>query len=319
MTIGLEDGLRTLLYQHLKASFPDAKLDECDVEGVALALLRRGTSLASDTEKLPEGLTLSALEPYRDALDALAESIGPTALAPEGNAPHARHAADNTGYYWVHATHTRKDPANYKPFEGKLAMVRVQLPYAAPRRFSTLIGTVEPSDHLLSTVREANDKYAQALGYPLEHLDLITPPRQLLRFGAISVLIGYRDDSRVPSCFILEAGTALGQPKVLYLGKNMDTKIDRISGYKPTAFSCSDNAYTGQLQMNGDEPELLHITARDILGGTTSAKPYMELSARFTRQTDEISSIWPGFLIARAALIVEARKARGLTNTCKDT
>jgi len=98
--------------------------------------------------------------------------------------------ADTSEYYWAHATHTRHtdQPRRFDPFEGKLAMVRVRLPEREPRRFSTRIGTVEPGDHLLATTYQANDKFAVHLGYELRRLDLITPPRQLLRFGAISVL-----------------------------------------------------------------------------------------------------------------------------------
>jgi hypothetical protein len=64
----------------------------------------------------------------------------------------------------------------------------------------------------------------------------------------------------------------------------------------------------------------LHITARDIMDrGTKSAAPYMDLNVKFTRQTGTVDSIWPGFLIARAALIVLERQNQGLKNTCEDT
>jgi len=262
----------------------------------------------------------AALDAHQKALDAIAAALPQSAHASEGRSSAAVHEADPIGYYWVEATHTRQTPQGYQPFIGELAMVRASLPAREPRRFNTVIGTCEPSDHLLATIFEANEKYQRALGYPLARLDVITPPRQLMRFGAISVYLGYRDASALPCCFILEAGTALGQPKVLYLGKTIDTKINRISGYKPTAFSCADNAYTGAIQLSGHEPVKLHITARDIMDrGTKSAAPYMDLNVKFTKQTGTAQNTWPGFLIARAALIVLDRQQQGLRNTCEDS
>jgi hypothetical protein len=318
MTVNLAKGLRDALHSELHAAFPDAALDDADVEGFALALQRHIPNLSS-LEKLPDAISAGALEPYRPALDALARSVAPGALDATGSAPIQPHPGDPFGYYWVTAIHSRKVPQNYEPFEGHLAMVRVRLPERDPRRFSSAIGSIEPADHLISTVREANDKYANALGYPLQRVELVTPPRQLLRFGAISVLLGYRDASAFPTCYVLEAGTALGQSRVIYLGKTLDAVVNRRTGYKPTTFSCSDNAYTGQLEVVGHEPRRLHVTARDIIANTSSAAPYIDLDVRFERQTGAVRTIWPGFLIARAALIVAERRRRGLTNTCEDT
>jgi hypothetical protein len=315
MTIGLAASIHDLVRAHLRAAFPDAHIDAADVEGFVLALQRR-TQLGPE-EKAP--LSPAALEPYRAALDAFAATLSAGGWSTDGEQRTARHAGDALNYYWAHAKHTRKSPANFPAFEGHLAMVRVRLPDRIPRRFSTPIGTVEPADHLISSVLEANDKYAQPLGYPLQRLELITPPRQLLRFGAISVFLGYRESAGLPTCFILEAGTATGQAKVLYLGKTLTTTINRRTGYQPTAFSCSDNAYTGKLTVEADEPVRLQVTARDIIAGTTSAAPYMEIDVHFAKQTGDIQSIWPGFHILRAAAIVEKRKLDGLENTCEDT
>ncbi|MEY4577361.1 MAG: hypothetical protein RL701_2064 [Pseudomonadota bacterium] len=315
MTIGLPANIHDLVRAHLRQAFPDAHIDATDIEGCVLALQRRGQ--LGPEEKAP--FAASTLAPYRDALDAFAATLAVGSWNADGEQHTARHAGDALDYYWAHAKHTRKSPAGYAPFEGHLALVRVRLPERTPRRFSTPIGTVEPADHLLGSVFEANDKYAQPLGYALQRLDLITPPRQLLRFGAISVLLGYRSATGLPTCFILEAGTATGQAKVLYLGKTLSTTINRRTGYQPTAFSCSDNAYTGKLTVAGDEPLRLQVTARDIIAGTTSAAPYMEIDVHFEKQTGDVQSIWPGFHILRAAAIVEKRKLEGLENTCEDT
>ena len=319
MTAGLAAGVKQTLADRLKEAFPDARFDDCDLEGVALAL-QQNLATSPPDKKLFGTVDSAALDPHKNVLDAIAASLPQGARATDGKSSTLAHEADPIGYYWVEATHTRQSPNGYEPFTGELAMVRASLPEREPRRFSTVIGTLEPSDHLIATVFEANDKYQKALGYPLARLDVITPPRQLLRFGAISVFLGYRDAAALPTCFILEAGTALGQPKVLYLGKTIQTRINRVSGYKPTAFSCADNAYTGEIQLSGHEPVKLRITARDIMDrGTKSAAPYMDLNVKFTKQSGSVQSIWPGFLIARAALIVLGRQQQGLKNTCEDT
>lgn len=319
MNVGLDAVVKQMLADRLKEAFPDARFDEADVEGVALAMQQNLAGSPPD-KKLFGAVNSAALDAHKKTLDALAATLPEGARSADGRAQSPLHEADPISYYWVEATHTRQTPAGYQPFVGELAMVRASLPARERRRFNTVVGTVEPSDHLIATIFEANDKYQKALGYPLARLDVITPPRQLLRFGAVSLYLGYRDATALPSCYILEAGTALGQPKVLYLGKTIDTKINRISGYQPTAFSCADNAYTGEIQLNGHEPVRLHITARDIMDrGTKSAPPYMDLNVRFTRQTGSVTSIWPGFLIARAALIVLDRQGRGLKNTCEAT
>lgn len=317
MTVELSTALREQLSTLLREAFPDARFNDADLEGVALALQRQD-SASTPGHAVLRGTAPTDLEACRPKLDALAHSLSPQLGAADESVNVALHAADPLSYYWAHATHTRQDPQGYEPFTGNLAMVRVTLPATEPRRFSTAIGSVEPNDHLLATLAEVNDKYASSLTYEVQRVDLITPPRQMLRFGAISVLLGYRDPTGLPSCFILEAGTALGQPKVLYLGREIGARINRRTGYSPTAFSCSDNAYTGELQLEGDEPARLLVTARDIMG-SVSAAPYMQLDVQFTKQVGAAKTIWPGFLIARAALIVAERKARGLTNTCEDT
>jgi hypothetical protein len=88
--------------------------------------------------------------------------------APLGCATVAHGAANQvSSYYAVAATHTRLTPAGHRPFRQRFAMVRVSLPLDRPRIFESEIGSVEPADHLIATVREANDKSADTLGYEL--------------------------------------------------------------------------------------------------------------------------------------------------------
>ena len=119
-----------------------------------------------------------------------------------------------------------------------------------------------------------------------------------------------------PICYILEAGTARGQPKVLFLGKTLDAVINQFSGFKPTPFSSPDNAYTGRLHVEGDNPKQLHIKARKILNGA-SQPHYMELMISFTEQTTTLRNVWAGVVLAEAALIVWLHQQRGLPDGCE--
>jgi hypothetical protein len=289
------------LYEVLRRAFPDARLGNADIVALAVALRSAGQSRTP----LPGPLASIDLSPYARDLD------GAAAKYPVGGLTHCpRGPQDEFRYYWAKATHTRKTPSGFEPFVGELAMARVRLPDSVPKAIDTAIGGVEPGDHLIDTVFEANQKYQTSLGYPLARVDCITPTRQGVRFGAISILLGYRDENGPPTCYILEAGTATGQPKVLYLGKAIGTTINAWSGYQPTPFACPTHAYTGQLTLTGDDPKLLHITSRTVNGGTSQA-PYIDISIEFTLQTDDVSTIWPGFLIARAAMIVLERELSG--------
>ena len=315
MPITIEPATQRLLHRTLNESFPDAHISPSDVEALAAAL--HGRQAETPGIALPDKLQNLDLRACAAELESLLKSNTPEAADAEGVGKAARIKDDATRYYWVEGRHTRKHPSGFEPFVGKLAMARVTLPARNPRDFKTAIGSIIPSDHLIATVEEANDKYEKSLGYKIERLDVITPPRQGLRFGAISVMLAYRAGSTSPSAYILEAGTANGQPKVVFLGKTMDTKINQYSGYQPTPFACSTDAYTGTLSMNGDSPDELHITARKIVDGK-SQEAYMDLTAKFAEEHGEhVRNIWPGLLIARAVVIVLSRHLKGIPNGCE--
>lgn len=303
---------RVKLYSALKGAFPDSRPSEADLLALSVCLDRA----RRQGEKLPPELQSIDLEPYERDLEASARELDLPAVE---TTTRPRSALDKVRYYWVISKHTRFAPGGFEPFVGELAMVRVTLPLSRAKTWSTAIGKVLPGDHLIDTVLEANQKYARFLESPLGRVDLITPPRQGVRFGAISVLLGYKNPKDpLPFCYILEAGTATGQPKVLYLGKTMDTTINAYSGYEPTPFACPSHAYTGKLTMNGDDPNVLTIRARRIQGGK-SDPAYMQIEAAFSPQKGDVRTIWPGFLIARAASIVLSRLHRGIPNDCDQT
>lgn len=302
---------RADLYRALKKSFPDAKIGTLDMEALAVCLKKQKDA----GEELPDDLARIDISEYEAELEEQAKHL-PMAQA----YPCSRKSTDKNRYYWIEAKHTRFTPSGFKEFTGELAMARVTLDASKPKKFRTAFGSISPGDHLIDTVFEANQKYASHLGYEIKRLDLVTPARDGLRFGAISVYLGYKKKSdKVPSCYILEAGTATGQPKVLYLGKAPGASINAYSGYKPTPFACPNHAYLGTLTLeNDDDPARLLISSREVVGGV-SKQPYIEIDIDFKLQTDKLMNIWPGFLIARAAGIALGRKLSGKIDTdCGD-
>jgi hypothetical protein len=290
------------LHAALQRVFPDARVKANDLEALAVSLWRARQA----GETLPPDLARIDLSAYSAELSDLSKGLGPNDTASKPQV-----GPDAYRYYWVQSEHSRLDPPGFEPFVGELAMVRVTLPARTPKTFRTQIGDVEPGDHLIDTLLEANQKYARFLEAPLGRVDLVTPPRQGVRFGAISVLLGYKKPKDpLPFCYILEGGTATGQPKVLYLGKTLGATINAYAGYQPTPFACPSHAYLGKLTLDGDEPKLLEIAARKVEGGVSQA-PYIKIRASFQRQQGSLRSIWPGFLIARAASIVWMRELKG--------
>jgi hypothetical protein len=211
-------------------------------------------------------------------------------------------------YYKVHATHNREAP-DYDPFTGHLGMVRVTLPRDQARVIGTAVGDVEPRDHLLATVAEVEHKYGAKIDGEITHVDLVTPPRHHGgRFAAISVYLGFTTRSPTsPSFYVLEAGLATGQPKVLYFAPNFDTRLVSYSGYRPTPFSDVRHVYTARLTPLGDSPLLLQIRAhRD-----ESSRPYLCIHSVF-EETDRPDTSWPAQLLLHAAAIVARRLLDGV-------
>ena len=298
------------LYGALKRSFPDARISDDDMVALAICIHRERKRAA------PLPVELSNID-LRDVADSLErESL----RIPDEEIQTIAAPDDAYRYYWVEANHERSTPQGFGPFTGQLAMARVTLDETRPRTYKTALGKVTPADHLIDTVYEANQKYSRHLGYEIGRLDVITPARQVLRFGAISVMLGFKNKTdKSPSCYILEAGTATGQPKALYLGREIGKPINSYSGYSPTPFACPSHAYLGTLTVkNVDDPDQLSISARAIKDGK-SEQPYINVNIRWTRQSGKVKNIWPGFLTARAVAIVLERAAkRTIPTNCDD-
>ena len=298
-SIDLSPGDRAALTMMLRQSFPDAEVDDEMLAAVAVAGFLDPHS----------GVRLQ-WDQYDGRIEAHAAALG--LRRGSGGAslrlPLRPHAPGAVRYYKVHATHNREHP-DYDPFTGHVGMVRVTLPRDRPQRIATAVGDVEPNDHLLATVAEVEAKYGARIDGEITRVDLITPPRHHGgRFAAISVYLGFTARSPdTPSFYVLEAGLATGQPKVLYFAPSFDTRLVSYSGYRPTPFSDSTHVYTARLTPLGDSPLLLQIRAhRD-----QSSRPYLCIHSVF-EETDQPDTTWPAQLLLRAAAIVARRLLDGV-------
>lgn len=289
---------REALTSMLRRSFPDAEVDDATLGALVL------TAYLDDTSEIRIDW-----DRYRAALDAHvtrfglrcdAGSEGPLVRAPAGELGALR-------YYRAHATHDRAFP-DYDPFTGHLGMVRVALPAEQPQAVSTAIGEVLPADHLLATVAEVRRKYGEQVEEVIDRVDVITPARlHGARFAAISVYLGYTGGRPTPSFYVLEAGLATGQAKILYFAPRIDFRILSYSGYRPTPFADSDHVYTARLTVVGDNPLLLQIHAHRDAG----TRPYMRIAALF-EESKRPDTTWPGHHLVRATKIVARRVIAGV-------
>jgi hypothetical protein len=212
--------------------------------------------------------------------------------------------------YMAHATHERMrrmttNAPMLSAFTGDLPVVRVALPERLTGTradvIATPLGDVHLSgDHLVGSIELVASKYADAahLGYTPARVDLVTPARLTgTRFSAIALYLGYRSlrDAR-PSFYLLEAGTATGEAKMLYFGKTIDTKIVQTSWYLPTPYASPNNTYHGQLKVDGSDPSHLFVQSYE----PAHENPYVQVSVQYEKVTS-LAVPWPGDLTLEAA------------------
>jgi hypothetical protein len=201
--------------------------------------------------------------------------------------------------YLGNATHhrVRSAPPASRPMQSEfmlaLPMVRVSLPDTLTAENATIdteIGDVDlRNDHLLGSIALIDSKYGGAayLGARPERVDLITPARAAHgRFGAIAVYLGYRHKTdRGPWFYLLEAGTATGDAKMIYFSPDMKPITSVTSYYLPTPFVTMRNTYSGGVTMapppNEDEPLKLLVESRS----PGEKDPYITVSVEYKRVT----------------------------------
>ncbi|APR82102.1 Hypothetical protein A7982_07451 [Minicystis rosea] len=237
-----------------------------------------------------------------DVVDGVVETMmhgqgGPNG-APRERAPLARRVSEKTHHLYLgDATHHRVKSAApaQQPMESQftlsLPMVRVTLPEKLDeqtRVIETAIGDVDLSrDHLLGSIDLIHAKYGSAeyLGQRPARVDLITPARLAhARFGAMAVYLGYRKKTdRSPSFYMLEAGTATGDAKMIYFSPNLEPIKSATSYYLPTPFVSMSNTYSGGITMRPapDEDEIAELLVKSYAPG--SKDPYITVTLRYRR------------------------------------
>jgi hypothetical protein len=226
--------------------------------------------------------------------------------------------ADGKTYYFAHATHTRHTSEGQHEFTGDLPMVRITLPSLGPNyaldtthaeSIDTAIGMVYPGDRLLLCLEDAQ-KYVddQEAGTTLSRVDLITPARYAgSRFGAIAVYLLYVGDKIAH--YVLEAGMATGEPRVLYWGPDFKKPITRRSWYAPTMWSKDAHYYVGSLKLTPDMQDIDTLSV-DVHPEkpTKASKPYVSVRVSYAKYAEGASPrvLSPALLTLEAACRVAA-------------
>ncbi len=204
----------------------------------------------------------------------------PTSAEQDDLATARERALERHTVYALAANHDRVKPF-VSNWIGHCQSVRVSLP-ATPEQARTIytrIGRVEPSDHLAFSVQQIVDGYAAQFGTTprVERVDLITGARILSRFSPISIYLAYAQASdSQPIFYVLESGSAQGNPEVLYFAPQMGVEVHQQAGFQFTPFACKTNWYTGSLTMDssGAEPARIDIS---IAQENDGARHYLDL------------------------------------------
>jgi hypothetical protein len=189
------------------------------------------------------------------------------------------------GYYLGEAVHSRSIPIP-STFEGHLPLARVTLPMTGGNEpIETAIGWLIPNDRKILNV----GVLPTLIGRKAARVDMVTPPRSPSqtggRFGAVALYLGYdTEDAPGPSFYILEAGTATGQPKVLFYGEKVNEWIiNKQTSYQPTPFCSPANFYSGILKMSPTDPD--EISSLTIQSRTAvDSNPYIQIDVTYKPQ-----------------------------------
>ncbi len=206
---------------------------------------------------------------------------------------------------------------------GQLPLVRCSLPLTGDFTadpvpvIPTAIGTLQPGDRKIASVAMLSQFTTQ----PAKRVDLLTPPRDTLvkaRFGAIALYLCYAEaNDDVPSFYILEAGTATGEARVLFIAEGMGAIVNKQTSYQPTSFSKPTNYYNGKLTMHADppgEPDVLVVTSTDTSGQGPDAgeTPYIQITLTYQKLPGPQGYDPVGIILQAAARVGLIGKALGI-------
>lgn len=212
------------------------------------------------------------------------------------------------GYYEVYAVHTRPEGAGRHCFEAGLSMVQVALPESAPKDIRSPLGMIFAGDHKLYTVEQVRQKYGQKVGYEIEQVELVTPPRYPAhlgsRFAAVSCFLLY-DNAGTLRSYVLEAGMATGEAMACYLSPYAKDGISTKSWYEPTPFSDENNIYVGRMTPEYGNDHAIATIEVSVLR-PKAIDPHMHVRASFTKLAAAPDPLLPAKLTAEAGLRVAA-------------
>jgi hypothetical protein len=213
--------------------------------------------------------------------------------------------------YKLMAEHARVAPFS-AAFVEECQAVRVTLPQSRKNcdAIWTHLGVVKQDDHLIFSVDEVKARYAEVFGGSppnIARVDLVTGARDLdlARFSPLSIFFAYENEAdSVPTFYFLESGNVSGRPEVLYYAPKMGEAIFAQAGFAFTPFACSQNWYTGTLQMNeaGTEPTSVSISIAQEKNGQ---RHYLTVSVGY-EEAEPGPVIFPGAQMIVAVLRVFA-------------
>ncbi|EDM80384.1 hypothetical protein PPSIR1_11430 [Plesiocystis pacifica SIR-1] len=251
-------------------------------------------------------------ELLQEPWEVTTESAGPPILARRGWTEIDRwHAKGKHVIYAIEAEHDRTEPIHSK-FTGRCQAVRVTLPQRKPSAsafIGTWLGTIEAKDHLLFSVEEVVNAYDDEFGSEptVGHVELISGARfRGRRFVPVAIFLAYEHaGDQKPLFYILEGGSAQGQPKALYVSRAMDAEIQHTADFSFTPFACKSNWYDGGLAMDssGSEPACVYLTVAQQRDGRYG---YLRLSAQYARDDKLRRVIHPFEVQIEAAMRVLA-------------
>ncbi len=169
-------------------------------------------------------------------------------------------------YYLTWPDHGRSK-APYERFCQPVPMVRFSLPRDGQEIVNTLLGDAYPNDRKFNNLTDAVNRLKPTLGYAPGRVDLLTPLRSAdARFAALAMYLGYKKaDDKQPTFFVVEAGLATGQPKVLYLAPTVDQGVNTQAAFSGTPFNMPWHWYKAKLEMTDEDPDVPQkLTIRGI-------------------------------------------------------
>jgi len=213
--------------------------------------------------------------------------------------------------YWVGTgTHHRTSPIESR-FPVQLYFARVSvLDGWETSPIETPIGTMYAGDHKLYSMTLAREYLADMattlnMKFPaLDRVHVISPVRSGgSRFGAIGVYLFFAHHERIPFAYVLEAGMATGESRVLYFGPDFVNPILRRSHYHPTPFSEASFYYRGLVKLQGADPSTLTV---EVLNDPKS-EPHMRVDIAYSLVPEAFAvNVFPATLTLQAACRVAA-------------